>query len=63
VLEKSASVEILKKLDFGHCRLSLAVPRDVNYEGLEYFRNKRIATSYPEIWENKTVFCRFMDIY
>jgi len=49
VLEKSANVEILKKLDFGHCRLSLAVPRDVNYEGLEYFRNKRIATSYPEI--------------
>jgi ATP phosphoribosyltransferase len=40
-------VEILRKLDFGHCRLSLAIPTDRQYSGRGYFKGLRIATSYP----------------
>ena len=36
-------------LGFGNCRISLAVERTVAYEGLDYFRGKRVATSYPNI--------------
>lgn len=41
------AVKTLKQLDFGGCRLSLAVPDDVNYTGPESLAGKRIATSYP----------------
>ena len=40
-------VKTLKQLDFGGCRLSLAVPEDVTYTGPESLAGKRIATSYP----------------
>ncbi|WP_421243553.1 ATP phosphoribosyltransferase [Aeromonas sp. 601019] len=40
-------VKTLKQLDFGGCRLSLAVPEDVNYTGPASLAGKRIATSYP----------------
>jgi ATP phosphoribosyltransferase len=49
VVESRAKVDIIKKLDFSHCRLSLAVPKQVAYEGVQFFQNKRIATSYPNI--------------
>ena len=49
VAEKGADVEIVKKLGFGGCRISLAIPKADAYEGLEYFQGKRIATSYPSI--------------
>ena len=40
-------VKTLKQLDFGGCRLSLAVPEDVTYTGPDSLAGKRIATSYP----------------
>ncbi|EOD53395.1 ATP phosphoribosyltransferase [Aeromonas molluscorum] len=40
-------VKTLKQLDFGGCRLSLAVPEDASYSGPESLAGKRIATSYP----------------
>lgn len=49
VEEKQADVEIAARLGFGACRISLAIPKNVNYTGLEYFNGKRIATSYPNI--------------
>lgn len=49
VEEKGLDVEILMRLGFSACRLSLAVPRDAKYEGLEWFEGRRIATSYPNI--------------
>ena len=49
VAEKGADVEIIKQLGFGGCRISLAIPKADKYEGLDYFRGKRIATSYPRI--------------
>lgn len=47
--EKGEDVDVAMKLGFGACRISLAVPRDVNYTGLEWFSGRRIATSYPNI--------------
>jgi len=49
VEEKGADIEIVSKLGFGGCRISLAIPKSENYTGLEYFNGKRIATSYPNI--------------
>ncbi|MFH1196648.1 MAG: ATP phosphoribosyltransferase [bacterium] len=49
VVEKDADVDISKKLGFGSCKLTLAVPENDNPESLEYVKGKRIATSYPNI--------------
>jgi ATP phosphoribosyltransferase len=49
VAEKDRGVEVLHKLGFGKCRVSLAVPKSAQYEGIEYFQGKRVATSYPGI--------------
>ncbi len=39
--------ETLRTLDFGRCRLSLAVPAETRYEGVRSLGGKRIATTYP----------------
>ena len=49
VIESRAKVDMIKRLDFGRCRLSLAVPKAVDYQGLSYFQDRKIATSYPNI--------------
>jgi ATP phosphoribosyltransferase len=49
VLEKDKNVPIAKRLGFARCRLSLAIPQDIVYNGLDWFKGKRIATSYPTI--------------
>lgn len=49
VWEKDKDVQIVEQLGFGNCRLSLAIPKDEQYTGLDYFNHKRIATSYPKI--------------
>ncbi len=49
VWEKDKDVKVVEKLGFANCRLSLAIPKDENYSGLEYFNGKRVATSYPKI--------------
>lgn len=49
VLEKKEPVEIIKRLGFSRCRLSLAVPQQVDYTGPKWFEGKKIATSYPGI--------------
>ncbi|MBR3883261.1 MAG: ATP phosphoribosyltransferase [Bacteroidaceae bacterium] len=49
VAERGYNVEILQKLGFGGCRISLAIPKTEKYEGLSYFNGKRIATSYPNV--------------
>ncbi len=42
-------VEVVKYLGFSKCRLSLAIPREDEYTGIEFFQGKNIATSYPNI--------------
>lgn len=49
VAEKDKQVNILKKLGFSKCRLSLAIPKGEKYSGPGYFNGKNIATSYPKI--------------
>lgn len=51
VEEKGYPVRIVKKLGFGGCRISLAIPKSEEYPGIEYFSGKKIATSYPHILE------------
>ena len=52
VVERGLPVQIVKKLGFGACRLSLAVPKSAGYNGLQWLSGKRIATSYPRILKN-----------
>ena len=49
VAERGCDVEVVAKLGFGGCRISLAIPKADEYNGVEYFEGKRIATSYPAI--------------
>jgi len=49
VWEKDKDVSVVEKLGFANCKLSLAIPKDETYTGLNYFSNKKIATSYPKI--------------
>lgn len=48
-VEKGEEAEIVKRLGFSKCRLSLAIPKDAEYPGVEWFHGKKIATSYPGI--------------
>lgn len=52
VLEKQKQVNIVQKLGFGKCRLSMAVEKSVDYTSVKDLQNKRIATSYPVIVED-----------
>ncbi len=47
--ERQEDADIVRPLGFSKCRLSLAIPKSVDYKGLEWFEGKRIATSYPGI--------------
>jgi ATP phosphoribosyltransferase len=49
VFEKDKKVEIIEQLGFAQCRLSLAIPKEERYTGPSFFRNKKIATSYPKL--------------
>lgn len=51
-VEKGEDANIIRRLDFSKCRLSLAIPKEVDYKGLEWFEGKKIATSYPNILKN-----------
>lgn len=48
-VEKGSEAELIKRLGFSKCRLSLAIPKDEDYNGVIWFEGKTIATSYPGI--------------
>ncbi|HNW57835.1 MAG TPA: ATP phosphoribosyltransferase [Bacteroidales bacterium] len=48
VVEKDKDIDIIEQLGFAHCRLSLAIPKEETYTGLQYFMNKKVASSYPK---------------
>ena len=48
-VERGEDAEIIQRLGFSKCRLSLAVPKQDDYQGKEWFNGKKIATSYPNI--------------
>ena len=47
--EKKKNAIVAKRLGFSKCRLSLAIPKEIEYPGIQWFNGKVIATSYPEI--------------
>ena len=47
--ERGAEAEVIQRLGFSKCRLSLAIPKEIAYPGLTWFNGKTIATSYPVI--------------
>ncbi len=51
-VEKEEDAQIVKRLGFSKCRISLAIPKDVDYQGVSWFQGKKIATSYPVILSN-----------
>lgn len=51
-VERGEDAEIISHLGFSKCRLSLAIPKDINYQGLAWFNGKKIATSYPNILQH-----------
>ena len=48
-VERGEDADIISRLGFSKCRLSLAIPKDIDYPGVEWFQGKKIATSYPVI--------------
>jgi len=48
-VERHEDAEIIQRLGFSKCRLSLAIPKSIDYPGVEWFNGKKIATSYPFI--------------
>lgn len=51
VLEKNKEVKIVDRLGFGKCRLSIAIPKNIKYKGIQDLEGKRIATSYSTVLE------------
>nr|QIM09972.1 ATP phosphoribosyltransferase [uncultured Prevotella sp.] len=48
-VERGEDANIVKRLGFSKCRISLAIPEAVDYPGVQWFDGKKIATSYPKI--------------
>lgn len=49
VEEQHLPISIIQELGFSSCRLCLAIPKEVDYKGPQYFSGKKVATSYPHI--------------
>ncbi len=48
-VERDVDANIVKRLGFSKCRISLAIPEAIDYTGVKWFDGKKIATSYPNI--------------
>ena len=51
-VERGEEADIISRLGFSRCRLSLAIPKEIQYHGAEWFNGKKIATSYPHILQH-----------
>ena len=51
-VERGENAQIIDRLGFSKCRLSLAIPKKIDYPGLQLFNGKKISTSYPNILRN-----------
>lgn len=49
LVERGADADIVRRLGFSKCRLSLALPKDIDYPGAAWLEGKTVATSYPHI--------------
>ena len=48
-VERAEEADIVRRLGFSKCRLSLAIPKAIDYPGIQWFQGRKIATSYPGI--------------
>ena len=48
-VERAENADIVRRLGFSCCRLSLAIPKAIDYPGVQWFQGRKIATSYPGI--------------
>ena len=48
-VERGEDADVVSRLGFSRCRLSLAIPKEISYTGVAWFNGKKIATSYPGI--------------
>ena len=48
-IERGEDAQIIQRLGFSKCRLSLAIPKECKYNNIEWFNGRKIATSYPNI--------------
>lgn len=52
LIEKGHDIPVVEKLGFSTCKVCIAVPKDMNYKGIQDLEGKRIATSYPNTVQN-----------
>src|ERR1017187_5593281 len=52
VYEKNKNIDVINKLGFGRCRLSIAIPKNINYSAVADLNNLKIATSYTALLQN-----------
>lgn len=52
LVEKQKKIQIVEKLGFSKCRVSIAVPKEIETDDLAYFQGRKIATSYPNTLKN-----------
>jgi ATP phosphoribosyltransferase len=52
LIEKGNDITFIEKLGFSKCNVSFAIPKNETYSGINYFKDKRIATSYPNTARN-----------
>jgi len=52
VYEKNKDIDVVGKLGFGHCRLSIAVPKNMDYQNIADLQDLKIATSYTRLLQN-----------
>ena len=50
--EKNKDVDVVERLGFGKCRLSIAVGKSDDYKTVDFLQGKKIATSYPVLTQN-----------
>lgn len=48
-VERAEEADVVRRLGFSKCRLSLAIPKAIDYPGIQWFQGRKIATSYPGI--------------
>ena len=51
-VERAEKADLIYRLGFSKCRLSLAIHKEEEYSGPSWFNGKKIATSYPGILQN-----------
>lgn len=66
VEERGYPVDVLQHLGFGKCRLSLAIPKYIEYTGPDFFEGRKVATSYPGIlkkyFDGRGINCEIREI-